>query len=159
MSYHRCYTSDTRWHISDAILQMSYVFSHKVGPQIVQQIVRFYMLDAQPLYQWSGIASRQWGWTGEVAPFLGPAPKVMVAMMMVMVMVMVMVVAVTINIFSSSQKWPHHSCSVMVSNRPCRRTWCSWAMSLLALAKEQEMANSSLWLLPWLISLNTVQRC
>ena len=33
------------------------------------------MLDIQPLYLWSGIASRQWGWTGEVAPFLGPAPK------------------------------------------------------------------------------------
>ena len=54
---------------------MSYVFSHKVGPQIVQQIVRFHMLDAQPLYPWSGIASRQWGWTGEVAPFLWQAPK------------------------------------------------------------------------------------
>ena len=54
---------------------MSYVFSHKVGPQIVQQIVRFHMLDAQPLYQWSGIASRQWGWTDEDVPFPGPAPK------------------------------------------------------------------------------------
>ena len=157
MSCHKCYTSDTRWHISDAIRQMSYVFSHKVGPQSVQQIVRFHILDAQPLYPWSGIASRQWGWTGEVAPFLGPAPKN--DDVMVMVMVMVMVVAVTINIFSSSQKWPHHFCPVMVSNRPCRRTWCSWAMSLLALLKEQEMGNSSLWLLPWLISLNTVQRC
>ena len=54
---------------------MSYVFSHKVGPQIVQQIVRFHMLDARPLYPWSGIASRQLGWTGEVAHSLGQAPK------------------------------------------------------------------------------------
>ena len=64
MTYFRCHTSD-----------VIYVFSHKVGPQIVQRIFRFHILDAQPLYPWSGIASRQWGWTGEVAPFLGPAPK------------------------------------------------------------------------------------
>ena len=45
----------------------------------------------------------------------------MMVVVMVMVMVMVMVVAVTINIFSGSQKWPHHFCPIMVSNRPCRR--------------------------------------
>ena len=43
-------------------------------------------------------------------------------MVMVMVMLMLMLMAVTINILSSSQKWPHHFCPVMVSNRPCRRT-------------------------------------
>ena len=54
--------------------------------------------------------------------FPGQLLKMVMEMVMVMVMVIMVLVAVTINIFSSSQKWPHHFCSVMVSNRPCRRT-------------------------------------